>query len=141
MKAVENKLGRIFTLTFEQGDDFNKEITRYVKEKDIRAASVFLLGSVKELDMITGYRTMERHDIDRRHFDDWRELVALGNISWPEKPPATPANFGTSWSEPQPYVHLHMALTGGPGKNGEVLVGHLSDCLAIGLTVQIYELL
>ena len=140
MKAVENKLGRIFTLTFERGDDFYKEITRYVKEKNIRSASVFLLGSVTELDMVTGYRTMERHDIDRRHFDDWRELVALGTISCPAQPPAPPANFGVTWDEPQPYIHLHMALSGGPAQNGEVLVGHLSDCLAMGMTVQIYEL-
>ena len=81
------------------------------------------------------------YDVQRHSFNDWRELVAYGNISWPEKPPAA-LGEGVVWTEPQPYIHIHMALSGGPGKNDEVLVGHLSDGkLKGGMATQIYELL
>jgi hypothetical protein len=66
-----------------------------------------------------------------RHFDEWRELVGLGNISWPESPPAA-LGEGIEWNEPQPYVHTHMAVSGAPGRTEEVLTGHLSDGVAKG---------
>ncbi|MFQ5896294.1 MAG: PCC domain-containing protein, partial [Nitrospinota bacterium] len=138
MRAVERKLGRIFHLQFEPGDDFFGEINRFVKQKDIRAGSVFVFGALEKTDMLTGFRSMEGYDVDRRHFDDWRELLALGNISWPENPPA--ALGEVTWTEPQPYVHLHMALSGGPGKTEEVLVGHLSGGRVKGMFADIYEL-
>ncbi len=90
--------------------------------------------------MISGFKSMDGYDVQRHHFEGWRELVALGNISWPDKAPA--ALGGAEWTEPQPYVHIHMALSGGPGANGEVLVGHLSDGKLKGaMVLQIYEFL
>lgn len=139
MKAVERKLGRIFHLQYEAGDDFYGELNRFVKEKNIREGSVFLIGALSETHMISGFNSMDGYDINRHHFEDWRELVALGNISWPETPP--PALGDVEWNEPEPYVHIHMALSGGPGKNDDVLVGHLSDgILKGGMVLQIYEL-
>ena len=44
-----------------------------------------------------------------------------------------------TWSEPQPYVHIHMALSGGPGKTEEILVGHLSAGQVQGMFADIYE--
>ncbi|MEE9240354.1 MAG: PPC domain-containing DNA-binding protein [bacterium] len=140
MKTTEHKLGRIFQLQYEAGDDFYGELNRFVKEKNIRAGSVFLLGALTETHMISGFKSMDGYDVQRHHFEDWRELVALGNISWPDKAPA--ALGGAEWTEPQPYVHIHMALSGGPGANGEVLVGHLSDGKLKGaMILQIYEFL
>ncbi|OGL58732.1 MAG: hypothetical protein A3J27_09330 [Candidatus Tectomicrobia bacterium RIFCSPLOWO2_12_FULL_69_37] len=140
MKARELRLGRIFQVQFEPGDDFFKELNAFVKEKNIRGGSVFLLGAFTKLDMISGFKSMKGYDVDRRAFHDWRELVALGNISWPDRPPAA-LGEGVEWKEPEPYVHIHMALSGGPGKNEDVLVGHLSGgILKGGMVVQIYEL-
>ena len=138
MKAVERKLGRIFHLEYEAGDDFYGELNRFVKEKKIRAGSVFLLGALSRTEMISGFRTMDGYDVDRRVFEEWRELVAVGTISWPESPPA--ALGVVDWSEPQPYVHIHMALSGGPGRNEDVLIGHLSGgVLKGGMNLDIYE--
>jgi predicted DNA-binding protein with PD1-like motif len=61
----------------------------------------------------------------------------LGNITWPETPPA--ALGDVTWSKPQPYVHIHIALSGGPGKSEEVLVGHLSGGQVQGISTDIYE--
>jgi predicted DNA-binding protein with PD1-like motif len=141
MKVTERKLGRIFHLQLEAGDDFYGECNRLVREKNIRAGSVFIFGALREMDMIAGFRSMTGYDVDRRHFDDWRELVGLGSISWPERPPAA-LGAGVEWAEPQPYIHIHIAASGGPGKAEEVLIGHLSDGVAKGgMLVAIYELI
>ena len=138
MQVEEKKLGRIFQMKLEEGDDFYGVVDAFVKEKNIRSASVFLFGALQKTEMLTGFKDMEGINVDRRHFDDWRELVALGNITWPDNPP--PALGDVTWDEPQPYVHLHMAISGGPGKTEDVLVGHLSGGDVKGMFLDIYEL-
>lgn len=138
MRVEEKKLGRIFHMVLEEGDDFYGLVNNFVKEKNIRSGSVFLFGALKHTDMLTGFRDMDGFNVDRRSFDDWRELVAVGNISWPEKPPL--ALGDVTWDEPQPYVHIHMAISGGPGKTEDVLVGHLSGGDVKGMFMDIYEL-
>ena len=88
MQVEERKLGRIFQIVFDDGEDFFEELNRFVKEKNIRMGSVFVFGAMRTIDMISGFRSLEGYDIDRRHFDDRRELLGLGNISWPLAAPA-----------------------------------------------------
>jgi predicted DNA-binding protein with PD1-like motif len=141
MKVIERKMGRVFHLHLEAGDDFFSNVNPFVKEKNIRAGSVFIFGALREMDMITGFRSMNGYDVDRRHFEEWRELVGLGSISWPEAPPAA-LGEAVTWTEPQPYVHIHMAVSGAPGRTEQVLTGHLSDGVAKGgMLVTIYELI
>tara|TARA_A100001037_G_scaffold306208_1_gene349900 strand:- start:21402 stop:21839 length:438 start_codon:yes stop_codon:yes gene_type:complete len=141
MKAYEKKLGRIFQLQFEKGDDFHPILNAFVKEKKIMAGTVFLMGALTQTEMISGFKTMDGYDVDRRSFDDWRELIALGFISWPEEPPpALLPHEIEDWESPSPYVHIHMALSGGPGNNEEVLCGHLNGgTIKGGMTLEIYE--
>jgi len=137
MQVVEKKLGRIFQITIDDGEDFYGELNRFVKEKNIRAGSVFVFGAMHTVDMISGFRSLKGYDINRRRFEDRRELVGLGNISWPERPPA--ALEDASWDKPHPFVHIHMALSGGAGRNEDVLVGHLSGADVQKAFVEIYE--
>lgn len=139
MQVTERKLGRIFQITIEEGEDFFDELNRFVKTKNIRAGSVFVFGAMHAVDMISGFRSLEGYDIDRRRFEDRRELVGLGNISWPDSPP--PALGDVAWDRPRPFVHVHMALSGGAGKNEEVLVGHLNAAGVQKAFVEIYEFL
>ena len=136
MRTEEWKQGRVFHLEFEEDENFYAEITRFVKEKKIMAGSVMVFGAFKTSDMITGFREIIG-DKARMQFDDWREMIAVGNISWPEKPPATIDD--DTWSEPEPYVHLHLALSGPPSKPQEVFVGHLKDGLVKGVFAEISE--
>ena len=141
MKVTERRLGRVFHLQLEAGDDFFGSVNPFVREKNIRAGSVFIFGALREMDMIAGFKSMNGYDVDRRHFDDWREIVGLGSISWPEAAPAA-LGEGVAWDAPQPYVHLHMAVSGAPGRAEEVLTGHLSGGVSKGgMLVTIYELL
>ena len=140
MKVTEHKMGRVFHLRLEAGDDLHRECNRFVREKNIRSGSVFVFGALKKMDMITGFRSMQGYDVDRRHFDEWRELVGLGTISWPAEPPAA-LGEKTVWEEPQPYVHIHVAVSGSPGRTEDTLVGHLSEGVAKGgMLVTLYEL-
>ncbi|SFT47699.1 DUF296 domain-containing protein [Mesorhizobium sp. YR577] len=139
-KAQEFRLGRIFQIKCDPGDDYFTQINAFVREKNIRAGSVFLLGALSETKIVSGFNSMEGHDLRHHHFVDWRELVGYGNISWPEKPPAILGDV--VWDEPQPFVHIHLGLSGGPGATEETLIGHLCDgTIKGGLTTQIYELL
>jgi predicted DNA-binding protein with PD1-like motif len=140
MKVTERRLGRIFHLALEPGDDFYGEIHRFVKEKNIRSGSVFVFGAMDTMDVIAGFKSMNGFDVDRRHFEDRRDLVGLGNISWPHAPPAALGD-GIQWTEPQPYVHIHMAVSGPPGKTEEVLAGHLSGGVVKEMLVDVYELI
>jgi predicted DNA-binding protein with PD1-like motif len=140
MEFKERKLGRIFQIFLTAGEDFFGELNRFAKEKEIRAGSVFVFGALKTVDMIAGFRSLEGFDLDRHHFEGKHELLALGNISWPDKPPKT-VGEDPSWNEPRPFFHLHLAMSGAVGKTEEVLVGHLSDGTVSGMFVEIYELL
>src|SRR5690606_11464520 len=96
-KAREFRLGRMFQVDFDPGDDYMAELERFVREKNIRFGSVFLLGALKETGMISGFNSMQGYDVARHTFNDWRELVAYGNISWPETPPAA-LGEGVVWT-------------------------------------------
>jgi len=138
MHVDERKLGRIFQLEFGEDEDFFGELNNFVKEKNIRSGSVFVLGAMSTVDIVAGFRSADRHDSDRRHFvDDRREFSGVGNITWLEKPPATLGNV--TWSEPQPYVHIHITLSGGVGKTEEVLIGHLKGGGLAQAFAEIYE--
>jgi len=137
MQAMERKLGRIFQITIEEGEDFFEELNRFITTKNIRAGSVFVFGAMHTVDMISGFRSLEGYDINRCSFEDRRELVGLGNISWPDRPPA--ALGDASWDKPRPFIHIHMALSGGAGRNEDVLVGHLSGADVQKAFVEIYE--
>lgn len=138
MRAEQKRLGRVFHLEFDEDDDFFGEFHRFVKEENIRSASLIVFGALKESDVRTGFREIIGPSA-RRRFHDPRELVAVGNISWPEEPPAVRGE--ESWDGPQPYIHLHLALSGGPYRLEEVLVGHLSGGIVKGMFAEVHEFL
>lgn len=136
MRAEEKRLGRVFHLEFDEDDDFFEEFNRFVKEENVRCASIIVFGALKESDLRAGFREIIGPS-SRRRFHDWREFAAVGNVSWPRKPPAVLED--EAWDEPQPYVHLHLALSGGPYQPGEVLVGHLSGGIVKGAFAEVHE--
>ncbi|MDE0331051.1 MAG: DNA-binding protein [Nitrospinae bacterium] len=136
MRAEEKRLGRVFHLEFDEDDDFFGEFERFVVEENIRSGSVIVFGALKESDIRTGFREVIGPSA-RCYFHDWRELIAVGNISWPEEPPAVRGD--ETWEEPRPYIHLHLALSGGPYQPGEVLVGHLSGGVVKGMFAEVHE--
>ena len=136
MKVSERKVGRIFQIEFQEGEDLFETFNAFVKEKNIRNASITIFGAFKETDMRSGFLAIIG-DSAKLKFNDPREFVGVGNISWPERPPAVMGDV--KWTEPEPYVHIHMAISGGPYRAQEVNVGHLSGGKVKGLFAEVIE--
>lgn len=136
MQAAERKVGRVFQLAFDEDEDLFEAFNAFVKEKNIRNASITIFGALKETDMRSGFLAIIG-DSAKLRFNDPREFVGVGNISWPEKPPAVMGDV--TWQEPEPYVHIHLAISGGPYRPQEVNVGHLSDGRVKGLFAEVIE--
>jgi len=136
MNVRERKLGRIFQIEFQEDEDLFEKFNAFVKEKNIRNASITIFGALKETDMRSGFMAIIG-DSAKLRFNDPREFVGVGNISWPERPPAVMGDV--TWKEPEPYVHIHLALSGGPYRAQEVNVGHLSGGKVKGLFAEVIE--
>ena len=140
MDVVEKKIGRVFRVSLNQGEDFFEEIYRLAEKENIREASLFVIGALSAGRMITGFKNMEGA-LDRRELGQKREFFAIGNLSWPsERPNAVPETV--AWDKPRPYAHFHLAL--GPdigATEPETLVGHLDKAFIVGAFVDIYELI
>ena len=136
MKATEHSLGRMFHLEFEEGDDLFETFNAFVKQKNIRNGSITIFGALKETDMRSGFMAIIG-DSAKLRFSDPREFVGVGNISWPERPPQVMGDV--EWKEPEPYVHIHLAISGGPYRAQEVNVGHLSGGKVKGLFAEVIE--
>jgi predicted DNA-binding protein with PD1-like motif len=136
MNVKERKLGRIFQIEFQEDENLFEKFNAFVKEKNIRNASITIFGALKETDMRSGFMAIIG-DSARLRFNDPREFVGVGNISWPERPPAVMGDV--TWKEPEPYVHIHLAISGGPYRAQEVNVGHLSGGKVKGLFAEVIE--
>ena len=136
MNVRERRLGRIFQIEFHEDENLFEKFNAFVKEKNIRNASITIFGALKETDMRSGFMAIIG-DSAKLRFNDPREFVGVGNISWPERPPAVMGDV--TWKEPEPYVHIHLALSGGPYRAQEVNVGHLSGGKVKGLFAEVIE--
>jgi predicted DNA-binding protein with PD1-like motif len=136
MNVKERKLGRIFQIEFQEDENLFEKFNAFVKEKNIRNASITIFGALKETDMRSGFMAIIG-DSAKLRFNDPREFVGVGNISWPERPPAVMGDV--TWKEPEPYVHIHLAISGGPYRAQEVNVGHLSGGKVKGLFAEVIE--
>jgi predicted DNA-binding protein with PD1-like motif len=136
MNVKERKLGRIFQIEFHEDENLFEKFNAFVKEKNIRNASITIFGALKETDMRSGFMAIIG-DSAKLRFNDPREFVGVGNISWPERPPAVMGDV--TWKEPEPYVHIHLAVSGGPYRAQEVNVGHLSGGKVKGLFAEVIE--
>jgi predicted DNA-binding protein with PD1-like motif len=136
MNVKERKLGRIFQIEFHEDENLFEKFNAFVKEKNIRNASITIFGALKETDMRSGFMAIIG-DSAKLRFNDPREFVGVGNISWPERPPAVMGDV--TWKEPEPYVHIHLAISGGPYRAQEVNVGHLSGGKVKGLFAEVIE--
>jgi predicted DNA-binding protein with PD1-like motif len=117
MEVKERKIGRIFQIEFHEDENLFEAFDAFVKENNIRQGSITIFGALKETDMRSGFLAI-LGDSARLHFNDWREFIGIGNISWPEQAPS--GMDAAAWREPQPYVHIHLAISGGP-YNAEVI--------------------
>ena len=113
-KVSEGKVGRVFVVRLEDGDRLPDAIEDLAKEKNIRAASVILLGGIRRGKVVVGPETPEVPPKPMtKDFLDVHEIAAVGTIFANTQGKAT--------------LHLHGAL----GRDGRTITG----CTRTGVEV------
>ena len=54
MQYSQGRLGRIFVIRMDDGEDLLRSIRRFVEEKDVRSGMVIFLGALREGRLVTG---------------------------------------------------------------------------------------
>ncbi len=98
MKYSEAGPGRIFTIRLEDGDILHKEIEAFAKQKQIKAASLIVLGAADVGSiLVTGpLQARTKEIVPKTHMlDNVHEVTGTGTLF--------PDETG------EPVLHLHMA--------------------------------
>ncbi len=104
MKYDQANLGRTFILKFSHGEDFLTELKNFVKDKQIKAGTIQLLGALAKAGVVVGPKKDElpvtpiEKKIDHAH-----EIVGIGTIFCEES---------------EPKIHIHTAT----GHDKDVMV-------------------
>jgi len=109
MKYQSGKMGRVFVVRFEDGDDVLSGLAEMASREGIDAAAFHLVGGMKRGRFVVGPEREELPPIPVwREFDDSHEILGFGTIF----------RHGD-----QPKVHFHGAF----GKKDAVRVGCLRE--------------
>jgi predicted DNA-binding protein with PD1-like motif len=104
MKYTTGSIGRIFTIRFDDGDDFLGELTELAKKEDIRAGWFNVIGGLREADVVTGPKepVMPPEPV-WQDVREAKEVVGVGSIFRDEND--------------EPRIHLHTSL----GHHGDTM--------------------
>lgn len=97
MEYTTGTIGRIFTIRFDDGDDFLAELIKLAKKENITAAWFNIIGGLREADVVTGPNKPVMppepvwHDVR-----EVKEVLGVGSI------------FRDDNNEPK--IHLHTSL-------------------------------
>lgn len=118
MQYSEGKIGRIFVLRLDQGEDLIESIQNFIKIKDVETGMMLFLGALKDGKAVTG----------------------------PEKPVIPPVphfeSFDSAWevfgmatvyaSSAGPQIHIHSSL----GRGRDALVGCIREKASVYLIIE-----
>lgn len=106
MKVSEGAVGRVFVVRLEDGDHLPGVIEDLAKEKDIRSATVILLGGLGCGQIVVGPETPEVPPKPMiKKLQGVHEIAGLGTLFCNE--------------QGQPKLHLHGAM----GRGGQTITG------------------
>jgi predicted DNA-binding protein with PD1-like motif len=109
MQYTEAKLGRIFYLRIDHGEDLVSSLQQFVTEKNISAGFIHLIGALREGSIVTGPKEpVLPPDPIYLYYDNCWEIIGFATI--------------TSGKE-QPYIHIHASL----GQERRALTGCLRE--------------
>ncbi len=127
MKSSEGKLGRVFVIRLEHGDQLPSCIERFAEEKGIAVGHVILVGGIGEGQVVVGPRRSDERPPEPMllPIDGAHEVAGVGVIA--------PGEDG------KPHLHIHAAL----GRSGKTTTGCLRPGVSTWLVgeVVIYEIL
>jgi predicted DNA-binding protein with PD1-like motif len=127
VKATEGKLGRVFVLRLEDGDQVPDVIERFAAQEGISVAHVILVGGLGSGSVVVGPRDSAALPPDPMLLpvDAAHEVAGVGVIA--------PDDRG------RPVLHMHAAL----GRSGQTITGCVRPGVKVWLVgeVVIYEIL
>ncbi len=119
MKYQPGRLGRVFLVKLEHGDDIIKEICRLAEKEAIASAAIMLIGALKQGSMVLGPREcIIPPPAIEHYFNDGREIAALGTLFRDDKD--------------NPALHIH----GAAGRSDSSITGCLRQDLEVYLVVE-----
>lgn len=103
MEYRKGTIGRVFSVRFDEGDNFLEELLNLITTENIRCGWFHVLGGLREADVVTGPKEPTiPPDPVWRQIRGAREVLGAGSIFW-------------DGSEPK--IHLHAAM----GHHGDTL--------------------
>jgi len=111
MKYSEGKIGRVFVIRLEDGDELPGCVERFAREKNISTGQAVLVGGIGSGEIVAGPRRNKERPIDPMlvPIDGVHEVVGLGVLA-PDK-------------DGRPSLHIHAAL----GRAGATTTGCLRE--------------
>lgn len=83
MKYTQGNIGRIFVVRFDDGEDLLEGLKNIIKQENIQAGVVHLLGALSSAKAVLGPHKKEYPPNPFWwEFDDAREIVGMGMFAW-----------------------------------------------------------
>jgi len=119
MQYREGRMGRVFLLKVEHGEDLLAEIKNVVARENVKAAVMFLLGGLDSAAVVVGPKGKEipPHP-EWRSFGDGRELLGTGTVFCGDE---------------GPMIHLHASV----GRGDDVLTGCVREKAVVYLVGEV----
>ena len=109
MQYSEGRLGRVFVLRIDDGEDFLEATRGFVRSKGITTGTILYLGALRQAKMVTGpEEAVFPPDPHHVMFEGGWEMVGIGTICMEGE---------------KPSVHFHASV----GRAGHALTGCLRD--------------
>jgi len=97
MEYAKGKIGRVFTVRIDHGDDLILELIKLAELEKIESAVFMLLGALREGKLVTGpKKSIRPPEPVWFGFDDVHEILGVGNIFQ---------------EDGKPKIHLHAGVS------------------------------
>lgn len=112
-------INRVVTIRFDEGDDFLGGLTEVVVRENIRCAWFFVLGGLREAEVVTGPKEpVMPPDPVWQAVSGARETLGAGSVYW---------------DGGEPRIHLHAAL----GHHGETITACVRKGTKVYLVLEV----
>jgi len=99
MEYTKGRIGRVFTVRVDHGDDLILELIKLAELEKIESAVFMLLGALKEGKLVAGPKENKRPpEPIWTGFNDAREILGIGDIFQEDR---------------RPKIHLHAGMARG----------------------------